>query len=538
METLRKVWDALVLSIAIPFTLIVFLGFLAFGFLAAGFGGFVLAGIIDLFSSGNMSKWTYNGIILACGLGGIIYVFCYCYARFWPKDAGDVQGSARAATAKEIRALTVRSGLIIGRENTRKGKLLRYDGPGHLVTIAPTRSGKGVGAIIPNLLTARRSIVCIDPKGENARITRRQRGTFGKVHILDPFNITGEGGALYNPMGHLDAGSLDLAEDAATLAEAIVLDPPGQVQEAHWNEEAKALITGLIMFCACHEPDGRRTLSTVREHLTLGPEKFTELLAIMADSPEAGGLIARAANRQRGKNDREGASVLSTAQRHTHFLDSPRMQRIMAGSTFSFADLKKETVTIFLVLPPDRLDAYSRWLRLMLAQALQDMARETAVPPEPVLFLLDEFAALGRVEAVERAIGLMAGYHLQLWLILQDLHQLRGIYGAKGGTFLSNAGVTQAFNVNDYDTAKWLSSLLGQQTVYYETQSRPDTFMVEASDVRTSGHLTGRNLANPDEIMKLHPALMLVLLQAHAPVFALKPRYYDEPEFAGTFDPA
>ncbi len=94
---------------------------------------------------------------------------------------------------------------------------------------------------------------------------------------------------------------------------------------------------------------------------------------------------------------------------------------------------------------PDRLDAYSRWLRLLVAQALTDMARSPVKPVRPVLFLLDEFAALGRLEPVERAMGLMAGYGLQLWPILQDMHQLRALYGERAGTFLSNAGVLQAF---------------------------------------------------------------------------------------------
>jgi type IV secretion system protein VirD4 len=87
--------------------------------------------------------------------------------------------------------------------------------------------------------------------------------------------------------------------------------------------------------------------------------------------------------------------VLSSAQRHTHFLDSPRMAAVTARSDFAFADLKAQTATVFLVLPPDRLDADSRWLRLLVAQAITDMARSPLQPPSPVLFLLDEFAALG-----------------------------------------------------------------------------------------------------------------------------------------------
>jgi type IV secretion system protein VirD4 len=220
------------------------------------------------------------------------------------------------------------------------------------------------------------------------------------------------------------------------------------------------------------KPRGRRTLATLREYLTLAPEAFAALLKDMQASDAAGGLVARAANRHLGKSDREAAGVLSAAQRHTHFLDSPRMTAVLGRSDFRFADLKRRNVTVFLVLPPDRLSTYSRWLRLLVAQSLTDMARDPAKPAVPVLYLLDEFAALGHLAPVERAMGLMAGYGVQLWPILQDVHQLRATYGQRAGTFLSNAGVLQVFGVNDHDSARLVSDLLGQETVVFQTMSR------------------------------------------------------------------
>ena len=176
-------------------------------------------------------------------------------------------------------------------------------------------------------------------------------------------------------------------------------------------------------------------------NLEVPPARFAALLDAMSDSPAAGGLVARAANRHLGKSDREAAGVLSSAQRHTHFIDSPRIVASTAASDFRFADLKETPATVFLILPPDRLDTYARWLWLLIAQAVTDMARSPARPERPALFLLDEFAALGRLEPVERAMGLMAGYGLQLWPILQDMHQFRATYGERAGTFMSNAGV-------------------------------------------------------------------------------------------------
>ena len=450
------------------------------------------------------------------------------------KDRGDSHGSARFASKAERNAFQSEDGLLIGRD-IGTGKLMRYDGPAHLLTLAPTRAGKGVGTVIPNLLTVPRSVLVIDPKGENAKIAGEARKRLGAVHILDPFGVTGLPASAYNPLGRLSPESLDLGEDAASLSEALVMDPPGQQSDAHWNEEAKALLSGLIMFAVAHEDQDRKTLATVREYLTLPPEKFRTLLELMQDSAAAGGLIARAANRFLGKSDREAASVMSSAQRHTHFLDSPRIVAATARSDFQFSALRHDLTSIFLVLPPNRLDAYSRWLRLLVAQALQDIARDAEAAQagamrlkQPALFLLDEFAALGRLEAVERAMGLMAGYGLQLWPILQDMSQLKDLYGARANTFVANAGVLQTFGVNDFETAKWLSQSMGKETIGYQTEShRPGDIAT------TTQHIAARDLMTPDEIMQIDPSVQLLRVQGKPVIIARKLRYFADKEFDG-----
>ncbi len=184
---------------------------------------------------------------------------------------GDTHGTARFATPAETRPLMQSAdGLLLGRDpNT--GKLLRYAGNSHLMTMAPTRTGKGTGTLIPNLLTLRRSVICIDPKGENVRVTYRARSRLGPVHVLDPFGVTGQPSAAFNPLAALDPASPDLAEDTATLADALVYDAPGEAGEAHWNEEAKALIAGLLLHIVTSELPARRTLALLREHLTCAP---------------------------------------------------------------------------------------------------------------------------------------------------------------------------------------------------------------------------------------------------------------------------
>ena len=114
----------------------------------------------------------------------------------------------------------------------------------------------------------------------------------GPAHVLDPFEVTGIASAAYNPLDRLSPDSPDLGEDAASLTEALVMDAPGQVSEAHWNEEAKAIPGGLIMFCVCREEKNRRALATVRAYLTLPPERLRALLELMQDSDAANGLVA------------------------------------------------------------------------------------------------------------------------------------------------------------------------------------------------------------------------------------------------------
>jgi type IV secretion system protein VirD4 len=397
--------------------------------------------------------------------------------------------------------------------------------------------------VLPNLLLADRPILCIDPKGENARISARARRRFGPVHVLDPFGVSGQPASTFDPAALLDPASPDLADEAATLADALVFDPPGQVSEAHWNEEARALIAGLLLHLACRGAPRRRGLPELRRLLTLPPDDWQALLrALLADTAAADGLVSRAAARQLGKADREAAGVLSSAQRHTHLLDSPRLAATMAGSDFQWSDLRQGSATVFLVLPPDRLTAYSRWLRLLIAQSIQQLARAPQRPgTPPVLLLLDEFAALGRLEPVLQASGLMAGLGLQLWPILQDLAQLRAAYGPSASTFLANAGLIQVSAPADLETAQWLSRALGNSTIAFQTYGRSHTASDNPDGHGSASHnssiqLVGRPLLTPDEAMRLRHDRQVLLRPGQQPALAAKLRHYQDTEFGGLFD--
>ena len=479
-------------------------------------------------------------------------------------------GSAGTADWDDGQSLVSSHGLILGRGRGRRGgDLLRYRGEGHLLTVAPTRSGKGTGGVIPNLLTYPGSVVVTDPKGENFAVTARRRRELGTDALaLDPFGqlgrLMGTGlddahVASYNPMDLIDPYGEDALECASLLADMLVLTPEGKGgEESFWNEEAKGLLAGLILYVAAREldeelrPTPERTLGHVRELLTLDRDSFAELLETMRRSSLSGGLVRRAANRLLQKEEKERSGVVSTAQSHTHFLDSPHMQRALSASTFEMSELRAGTLSLYLVLPAHYLDTYNRWLRLVIASALHELSRLGGTAPAAapgaavargrVLFLLDEFANLGRMNPVLRAVSLMAGYGVSIWLFLQDLSQLKGTYPNRWGTFFANADVFQAFGTTDYDTAKYLSDLAGEMTVLVETagesESRSRSRHVSRGQGATRSFAErGRKLLFPDEVRRMAPREQVLFVRGMAPIRAEKVVYFRDEEFAPGGEP-
>ncbi len=430
------------------------------------------------------------------------------------------------------------AGLLLGRQGAR---LLRLAGEGHVLTVAPTRSGKGVSAVIPNLLDYPGSVLVTDPKGENFAVTVRRRRELGQVvHAFDPFGIVG-GLASFNPLDIIDASGLDAVDDARMIADMLVVPEGRQGEQSFWNEEARGVLTGLILHVAANSPRELRTLTYVRALLTLAPEPFAELLVQMRDSPAVGGLVARAAARLLQKADRERSGVISTAQSHTHFLDSPRMARVLGRSTIDLAVLKRRAASIFLVLPPDRLESYARWQRLMIACSLLAMTRTPGQPGHRVLFLLDEFPHLGKMGPVQRDIGLVGGYGARFWLMVQDLSQLRTTYGDAWPTFLANADALQAFGTNDWETAEYLSKMSGEATIRIDSENQSASVSHGSHWQRQQGSAfttaeKGRRLLLPDEVRRLPREAQLLFVKGSAPLLVERLDYLRDPEFADRAD--
>lgn len=456
----------------------------------------------------------------------------------------DAHGTARWGTGEGLHRA---DGVVVGRLH---GRLLRYGGDGHLITVAPTRAGKGVGVVIPNLLTYPGSMIVTDPKAENYLVTaRRRRALHSKVYAFDPFDLAHapEGTATFNPLSLIDATSPDAVDDVRMLADMlVVIEGKETGEQAFWNEEARAVLAGIMLHVVTSAAPEDRHLARVRELLTLPPEEFAVLLTEMSANPEANGVVSRAAARLLQKAEKERSGVVSSAQAHTHFLDSPRMVEVLSASSVDLAALVRERVTYYFILPPDRLATYQRWLRLMIGCCLIVLTRHVGrrdVPraPHRVRIVLDEFGHLGRMPPVEHGIGLVGGYGASFWLLLQDLAQLKAIYPERWGSFIANADVLQAFGINDWETAEYLSKMTGEATIpvasdnvsrgisYGKSGGRQESAAQTVSE-------TKRRLLFPDEVRRLPRTKQLLFVRGSDPLCADVLSYLHDPEFTG-YDP-
>lgn len=388
-------------------------------------------------------------------------------------------------------------------------------GPGHVLTIAPTRSGKGTCAVIPNLLNYDGSVIVNDIKGENHAVTAIWREAIGQsVYKFAPFDE--EGSDRWNPFDMLSDGE-EAWEDAMYMAELLIAE--GKGDDAFWRNGARNLLTGLILYVHQSGEDGQKNLEHVRELLSQDEVDLANTLATMASSGSK--AVQRAANVFLRADDKVRSGILSTLDSDLGFLDSERLAKCMRDSTFSFKELKESKTSIFFVVPPERLRTYAPVVRLFMGMATLEMKRTRTKPEYPVLFMLDEFPALGHMKVIQDEISYLAGYDIHLWLFAQDLKQIGAIYGEGLQSIFANCVIKQFFGVADYETAKIVSLMCGETTsptITYSTNGGLDVL----SDSTSS---SGRPLLTENEIMNLNPAGQLLFYQGQQPIDGEKINY-------------
>jgi type IV secretion system protein VirD4 len=456
------------------------------------------------------------------------------------RQARDVTtfGSARWATLSEIRAagLFSRDGVIVGRVPEQ---YLRHCGPEHVMVFAPTRSGKGVGLVIPTLLsTCRDSAVIHDIKGENFNLTAGFRSKFSHCLL---FNPTDERSARYNPLLEVRCGP-DEVRDVQNIAD-ILVDPEGALERRnHWEKTAHALLVGGILHVLYAGED--KTLPGLANLLSDPKMPFERTLERMLRTPHLGStphpVVASAAREVLNKSDNERSGVLSTAMSFLGLYRDPTVAKVTSRCDWRIADLVEgeHPVSLYLVVPPSDISRTKPLIRLLLNQIGRRLTEKLpGVGQRQVLLMLDEFPALGRLDFFETTLAFMASYGLRAFLIAQSLNQIEKAYGPNH-SFLDNCHVRVTFATNDERTAKRVSDALGTAT-----ETRAQRNYAGHRLAPWLGHLmisrqeSARALLTPGEIMQLPSDEEIVLVAGHVPVKAKKLKYYEDSNFTSRILP-
>jgi type IV secretion system protein VirD4 len=475
-----------------------------------------------------------GGLVAAAGAPAAM--LCAVAMSLWrAREPGTAStyGSARWATRREVAdaGLLGRDGVVLGRLGRR---YLRHDGPEHVLCFAPTRSGKGVGIVVPTLLTWAGSAVVHDIKGENWSLTAGWRARFGRVLRFDP---TDPRSAAYNPLMEVRPGDTEV-RDVQNIAD-ILVDPEGALERRnHWEKTSHALLVGAILHVLYAEPD--KTLAGVAAFLSDPRRSIEATLRAMMTTPHRHGaphpVVAQAARELLNKSDNERSGVLSTAMSFLGLYRDPVVARVTGRCDWRIADLVSVAApaTLYLVVPPSDISRTKPLIRLILNQIgrrltedLQGRARGRRL-----LLLLDEFPALGRLDFFETALAFMAGYGLKSLLIAQSLNQLDRAYGPHH-SILDNCAVRVAFATNDERTARRVSESLGAATELRAMKNYAGHRLAPwLGHLMVSRQETARPLLTPGEVMTLPDRDELVLVSGRPPIRARKARYFDDARFS------
>ncbi len=393
---------------------------------------------------------------------------------FRPENA---HGGARFANNEDLKkaGLFRHKGVPIGYSPDGK-HALHYPGYGHLLTVAAARTGKGATLLVNALLSWKGSCICIDPKAENAAITAHYRRKFGPVFILNPFGMLPEAlagftAARFNPMDILDPQSSAFHAMCDKLAAALVWDEGRD--GTHFTTAARALVSGVIASLKRHGKPSEQNLAAVARVINGDVEAFSIRTVEATRDPFIVDKLARFAGVD--PKNREVQDVFATARTQLAFINNEAISRSLSGSDFRFSDLKKKPgTTVYICLPLHLLDVSDKYFRLILETALADLLSAGQKGKKSrVLAIVDEMAQLGpHMKSLENAMGMAAGAAgLQLWCVLQDLSQLKGMFPKTWETFIQNCGVTTWFGARDQTTRDYVSQLSGTTEVVSRSRS-------------------------------------------------------------------
>jgi type IV secretion system protein VirD4 len=447
-------------------------------------------------------------------------------------------GSARWAGDEEIACagLAQAAGVLLGRRLGRTPRYLRHGGPEHVIAFAPTRSGKGVGLVVPTLLSWTRSVVVHDIKGENWTLTAGWRARFSHCLL---FNPTDARSAAYNPLLEVRRGTHEV-RDVQNIAD-ILVDPEGALERRnHWEKTSHALLVGAILHVLYAGDD--KTLRGVANFLSDPACPFERTLYRMMATRHLGEaphpVVASAAREVLNKSDNERSGVLSTAMSFLGLYRDPTVAEVTSRCDWRIADLisAAHPVSLYLVVPPSDISRTKPLVRLILNQIGRRLTESLDGSDgirrrRELLLMLDEFPALGRLDFFESTLAFMAGYGLRAFLIAQSLNQIDKAYGPNH-SILDNCHVRITFATNDERTARRISEMLGTATELRAQRNYAGHRLAPwLGHLMVSRQETARPLLTPGEAMQLPPDEAVVMVSGHPPIRARKLRYYEDANF-------
>lgn len=481
-----------------------------------------------------------SGILAAAsGLIGCSTAIAGSVWRARQAKAVTTYGSARWATNREIEqaGLLGDAGVFLGR--WRDG-YLRHVGPEHVMAFAPTRSGKGVGLVVPTLLSWTGSVIVHDIKGENWELTSGWRAKFSHCLLFNPTDVRS---ARFNPLLEVRKGA-DEVRDVQNIADVLV-DPEGSIEHrSHWEKTSHSLLVGVILHVLYAEKE--KTLARVATFLSDPERTFENTLRRMMTSNHLGTkeqpvvhpVVASAAREILNKSENERSGVLSTAMSFLGLYRDPVVSVTTAACDWRIGDLMdgERPASLYLVVPPSDISRTKPLVRLILNQIGRRLTEklegnEGFKHRFQLLMMLDEFPALGRLDFFETTLAFIAGYGIRAFLIAQSLNQISKAYG-ENNSILDNCHVRIAFSSNDERTAKRISDALGTATEQRAQRNYAGHRLSPwLAHVMVSRQETARALLTPGEIMQLPPKDELVLVSGLSPIRAKKLRYYEDRNF-------
>jgi type IV secretion system protein VirD4 len=480
-----------------------------------------------------------------------------------------VHGTAHWGTRAEIEATGLLprvgkrgAGVYVGGWRDDRGRLhyLRHNGPEHIAAIAPTRSGKGVGLVVPTLLSWPHSLVVNDQKAELWHLSAgwRAQEACNIVLRFDPGAATGSIG--FNPLAEIRLGTPHEVGDVQNLV-TILVDPDGKGLVDHWAKTSHAFLTGVILHVLyrARATGSGGALPQVALALSDPARPIDQLYREMLDNHWAGGgthpTIAAAARDMTNRPDEERGSVLSTAMSFLSLYRDPLIAKNVSHSDFRILDLMNDEkpVSLYLIVRAEDKDRMKPLMRLIINQLVRVLLRPEITyaggrPQMPhrhrLLLMLDEFPSYGKLEVFQEALAYIAGHGIKAYLIMQDIAQLWGAY-SRDESIISNCHVRVAYAPNKIETADWLSRMTGTATIVKEDiTTSGGRFSAVLSNVSRTYHQISRPLATPDEVMRLkspmkderdvitEPGDMLVFVAGHPPILGTQSLYFRDPVFS------